>query len=90
MCVYVYATWCVCYLVCAGLLQSVHHGLKLQRFDLHLSVQSVEQSLVLGVHVVVGLLQVQTQSCRTTYSTNTLITHCDISNVVLHTLAMGH
>lgn len=35
------------YLLCAGLLQSVHHGLKLQRSDLHLPVQPVEQSLVL-------------------------------------------
>lgn len=80
---------CVCYLVCAGLLQSVHHGLKLQRFDLHLSVQSVEQSLVLGVHVVVGLLQVQTQSCRTTNSTNTVITYRNNSNVVFKTLILG-
>lgn len=61
-------TWCVygetsgssLYLVCAGLLQSVHHGLKLQRFDLHLSVQSVKQCLILWVHVIVWLLQVQT------------------------------
>lgn len=54
------------YLVGAGLLQTVHHGLKLQRFDLHLPVQSVEQRLILRVQVVVWLLQVQTQSCGAT------------------------
>ena len=49
------------YLVCTGLLQPVHHGLKLYGLDLHLAVEPVEEGLVLGVHVVVRLLIVQAQ-----------------------------
>ena len=51
------------YLVGAGLLQSVHHGLKLQWLDLHLAVEPVEEGLVLRVHIVVGLLIVKAKGC---------------------------
>lgn len=49
------------HLVGTGFLQSIHHDLKLQRFELHLAVESVEERLVLRVHVVVGLLIVQAE-----------------------------
>lgn len=35
------------YLVSAGLLQSIYHDLKLQRLNLHLSVKSVQERLIL-------------------------------------------
>lgn len=58
MCVCVCYPLTVQYLLSAGLLQSVHHSLKLQRFDLHLAVQSVEQCFILRVHVIIWLLHI--------------------------------
>lgn len=52
-------------LLSAALLQPVDHLLKLQVADLHLLFQLVDEGLVVRVQVIVWLLCVQAESCRT-------------------------